>query len=43
MVHMGLKWLKRNYTEILGKNFVGHLFKRNKISNEDNLKTKSPQ
>jgi len=40
---MALKGLKCNYIEILGKNFVGYLFKRNKISNEDNLRLKSPQ
>jgi len=40
---MALKRWKCNYIEILGKNFVGYLFKRNKISNEDILRLKSPQ
>jgi len=38
-----LKGLKCNYIEIKGKNFVGHLFKIDKISNEDILKLKCPQ
>jgi len=43
VVHVALKGLKYEYIEILGKNFVGCLFKRNKISNEDILRLKSPQ
>jgi len=43
VVHVALKGLKCNDIEILGKNFVGCLFKRNKISNEDLLRLKSPQ
>jgi len=41
--YSGLKGLRCNYIKILCKNFVGHLFKRNKISNEDTLVIKSPQ
>jgi len=41
-VHVGLKGLKCNYIEISGKKFVGRLFKRNKISNKDILRLKSP-
>ena len=43
VVHMGLKGLKCNYIEILGKTFVGCIFKRNKISNGDISRLKSPQ
>jgi len=41
VVHVALKNLKCTYIEILGKNFVGCLFKRNKISNEDILRLRS--
>jgi len=38
-----LKGLKCNYIEIKGKNFLGRLFKINKISKEDILRLKCPQ
>jgi len=34
---MGLQGLKYNNIDIFGKNFVGHLLKNYKISNEDIL------
>jgi len=43
VVHVGLKGLKCHYIEILSKNFVRRLFKRNKMNNEDILRLKSPQ
>jgi len=43
VVYVAPKGLKYNYIEILGKNFVGCLFKRNKIYNVDILRLKSTQ
>ena len=43
MARAALKGIKCYYTEILCKKFVGRLFKRNKISNEDILRLQSPQ
>jgi len=43
VAYPGLEGLKCNHIEILHKYFVGHLFKRNKISNEDILRLNSFQ